>query len=250
MQDRQFSLFDKNATSRLNSEEEILRGTLERITYSNSENGYSILKFKLEKKIAGKDEVVVAVGTMPNPTVGGFFVLTGKWTQHPKFGEQFKFESFEEERPETLDGIRMFLASGVIKGMGKTLASRVVDHFGADTFNILDNEPERLLEVPRVTKKTVTSVKESWKEQQDIRELMVFLNPHGIGTAHAVKVYKYYGHSALDIVKDNPYRMAMDIHGIGFETADRFALSIGFEQNSILRAQAHRKRRACLFSKR
>ncbi len=235
MQDSQKTLLDE-----LNEQDSSssIRGTLERVTYSSADNGYAVLKFSLDSKVKSNTNTIVAVGTMPNPQVGSFFLLTGTWIEHPKFGQQFKFDTFEEERPESLDGIRMFLASGVIKGMGKVFANKVVDHFGVDTFHVLDHEPERLLEIPRLSKKLINSIKDSWKEQQDIRELMVFLNPHGIGTAHAVKVYRYYGQNALEIVKTNPYRMAMDIHGIGFETADRFALSIGFEPNSVLRAQA------------
>ncbi len=212
-----------------------IKCTLERVVYANEENGYAVLKFQPENK---REDPILAVGTMMNPRVGAFFSLKGKWTQHPKFGKQLSFESFEEQRPESLEGIRMFLASGIIKGVGKKTADRIVEHFGLDTFEILDKNPEKLLEIPKVSKKLVENVKDSWADQTGIRELMVFLNPLGIGAALAVRIYKHYGANAIDIIKENPYRLAMDVHGIGFLTADQFALNLGFEIDSPMRVQA------------
>ncbi len=229
MPDMQLSLIEKE------DKLDTIKGVLERVTFSAQDSGYAVLRIALDGK---KGNTTVAVGTLPNPTVGSFFIFKGKWVQNQKYGEQFSFQSYEETLPESLDGIRIFLASGVIKGMGKKNADKVVDYFGAETFDILDNNPERLLEIPRLSKKIIDNVKSSWKDFKNIRELMVFLNPHGIGYAHSNKVYKYYGQDALEIVKSNPYRMAMDIKGIGFETADKFALSIGFDINSVMRAQA------------
>ncbi len=229
MQNSQLSLLNSE-----NEELDTIKGTLDRVTFSADDTGYAVLRIALDNKKTN----VVAVGTMPSPRTGSYFTFYGKWVQNQKYGEQFHFKSFEETRPESLEGMRIFLGSGIIKGMGRKNADKIVDYFGADTFKVLDNEPERLLEIPRLSKKLIDSVKNSWKEQNDIRELMVFLNPHGIGTNLAVKVYKFYGQEALNIVKNNPYRMAMDITGIGFEKADKFALSFGFEKNSVLRAQA------------
>ncbi len=212
-----------------------LKGTLEHIVYTNDENGYSVLRFRVDSK---KDDTIVAVGTMLKPQIGAFFSLQGRWVQHAKFGQQFSFTNYDEQRPDSLDGIRMFLASGVIKGMGAKTAKRVVDFLGLDTFKILDTNPEKLLEIPKISKKLVNSVKDSWAEQTGIRELMVVLTPHGIGPALAVRIYRHYGTNAIDIIKENPYRLAMDVHGIGFATADQFALSLGFDPNSEVRAQA------------
>ncbi len=220
----------------LNDDDTIkIKSTLEHIVYMNEENGYAVLRFQPENK---REDKILAVGNMPKPRVGAFFTLIGKWTQHPKFGKQFSFIAFEEQRPESLEGIRMFLSSGIIKGMGKKTADKVVDHFGLETFKILDTEPEKLLEIPKISEKLVKSVKSSWAEQAGIRELMVFLNPLGIGAGLAVRIYRHYGANAVDIVKENPYRLAMDVHGIGFLTADQFALNLGFERDCIMRAEA------------
>ncbi len=212
-----------------------VKGTLERVTYHNAENGYAVLKFNFEHL---KGDTVAAVGSIVNPNVGSVYALTGHWAVHPKFGKQFVFDTYEEQRPDSLDGIRMFLASGIVKGIGKITAERIVNHFGLDTFKILDNNPEKLLEVPKMSKKVVESVKQSWAEQGAVRELMVFLNPLGIGTALALRIYRYYGENAIDIIKENPYRLAMDVDRIGFQTADQFALNLGFDENSPMRAEA------------
>ncbi len=214
---------------------ECIKGTIDRIIFSNAENGYAIIKLQANSK---HEDATTVVGTIPSPRIGGFYAFKGEWIRHPKFGKQFSFSFYEEQLPESLDGIKMFLASGVIKGIGKKRAENIVEHFGLDTFNILDNEPEKILEVAGITKKVVESVKNSWAEQQGIRELMVFLSPHGIGPALSVRLYKQYGADAIEIIKENPYRMAMEVRGVGFLTADQFALSLGFDEDSPLRAQA------------
>ncbi len=230
MKSKQASLID------IDKEEiETIKGTIDRIIFSSAENGYAILKLQANSK---EEDAPTVVGTIPNPRMGGFYAFTGQWTRHPKFGKQFSFTQYEEQLPESLDGIKMFLASGVIKGIGKKRAEKIVDHFGLETFNILDNEPDKILEVYGITKRVVDSVKNSWAEQQGIRELMVFLSPHGIGPALSVRLYKQYGADAIEVIKENPYRMAMEVRGVGFLTADQFAMSLGFEYDSPLRAQA------------
>ncbi len=214
---------------------ETIKGTVEKIIFSNPENGYAIIKLQANSK---HEDAITVVGIIPSPRTGGFYAFKGEWIRHPKFGKQFSFNHYEEQMPESLDGIKMFLASGVIKGIGKKRAENIVNHFGLETFRVLDNEPDRILEVFGVTKKVVESVKDSWAEQQGIRELMVFLSPHGIGPALCVRLYKQYGSDAIEIIKENPYRMAMEVRGVGFLTADQFALSLGFDIDSPLRAQA------------
>ncbi len=211
-----------------------LEGTLERIVFHNPENGYIVFRLKIE----GKDDVCTVVGVMASPHTGANLSVRGRWISHPKFGRQLQMTEWEERRPATTEGIRLFLASGCIKGVGERWAQRIVNRFGTETLRDLDEDPDRLLEIPRFGKKRLEAVKGSWAEHQGVRELMIFLQPHGIGPAHAVRIYRFYGQQALDIVQENPYRLAMDIHGIGFATADALAQKLGFSSDSPLRAEA------------
>lgn len=216
---------DQNAAS--------LDGTLERIVFYNEENGYSVLRFKTT---AGDNYTVV--GNMADPQVGSSLKLTGEWVENAKFGRQFKMLTYETSLPAGVVGIRHYLASGLIKGVGPKTAERIVDAFGEDTFAILDNEPERLSAVKGIGKRTAKGIQEAWSEHRGIRDLIMFLQPHGVSTAYAVRIYKFYGKHALSVVQENPYRLAMDINGIGFVTADTIAQKIGFEVDSPLRAEA------------
>lgn len=210
-----------------------LHGTLERIVFHNEENGYSVLRFKTT---AGDNHTVV--GNMADPQVGSSLKLTGEWVENAKFGRQFKILTYETSLPAGVVGIRHYLASGLIKGVGPKTAERIVDAFGEDTFAILDNEPERLSSVKGIGKRTAKGIQEAWSEHRGIRDLIMFLQPHGVSTAYAVRIYKYYGKHALSVVQENPYRLAMDISGIGFVTADTIAQKIGFDVDSPLRAEA------------
>lgn len=211
-----------------------IRGSIERIVFHNEENGYTIFRLRPENKL----DFETLVGVMQNPQAGTQIRAKGRYTVHPKFGRQFQMESYTEERPSSAEGIRAFLASGCIKGIGPKWAEKIVSHFGTETFNILDNDPDRLLDIPRFGQKRLTAVKLSWAEHQGVRELMIFLQEHGIGPSFAFRIYKYYEKQAINIVKENPYRLAMDIFGIGFHTADMLAMKLGFEKNSLLRAEA------------
>jgi len=213
-----------------------VRGTLDRVVFHNSENGYTV--FKLRPEHQDEFDAVSVVGYMGNPEVGTFLIVRGKWVNNTRFGLQVQMDSCEEVLPSTVDGIKLYLASGLIKGIGPRLAGRIVAKFGADTFTILDEDPDRLSEVSGVGKKNLESIKSCWQENQGIRELMLFLQPHGISAAYAVRIYRFYGQRALAVVKENPYRMAMDIHGIGFLTADMLADKLGFSRDDPLRAQA------------
>jgi len=215
-------------------DKEELRGTLERVVFHNEENGYTIFRLRPE----GKIDVETVVGTMQSPQVGAHLRVSGHYINHPKFGSQLQMDTYSEERPSTAEGIQMFLASGCIKGIGPKWAERIVVHFGMETFQILDENPDKLLEILRFGQKRLDAVKLSWAKHQGIRELMVFLQGHGIGPAFSFRIYKHYEQAALSVVQENPYRLAMDIHGIGFHTADNLALRLGFEHNSALRAEA------------
>lgn len=211
-----------------------IRGSIERIVFRNEENGYTIIRLRPENKL----DTETLVGTMQSPQVGTQIKAKGHYVVHTKFGRQLQMDSYIEERPSSVEGIRAFLASGCIRGIGEKWSEKIVSHFGSDTFNILDNDPDRLLEIPRFGQKRLAAVKVSWAQHQGVRELMIFLQEHGIGASFAFRIYKHYENHAIEIVKENPYRLAMDVFGIGFHTADMLAMKLGFDSNSQLRAEA------------
>ncbi len=209
-------------------------GNVERIVFNNPENGYTIFKMRPE----GKQDLETFIGTTQSLQAGTHLKIIGHYINNPKFGRQIMIKSYTEERPTNVEGIKLFLSSRCIKGIGPKWAEKIVTTFGKDTFKILDEDPDRLLEIPRFGTKRLEDVKSSWAEHQGIRELMVFLQAHGIGASYAFRIYKHYEQYSLKIVQENPYRLAMDIFGIGFLTADSLALNLGFEPNSPLRAEA------------
>jgi len=211
-----------------------LKGRIERITYSNEENGYTVARIAVKNR----RDLVTVVGALPSPQPGQELHLKGEWTNHPRFGEQFQAKHCTTSAPATATGIRKFLASGLIKGVGPVMAGRIVDTFGEDTLRILDEEPERLAEVEGIGHKRVEMISRGWREHQEIREVMLFLQGHGVSTTYATKIFKTYGREAIRIVQDNPYRLATDIWGIGFLTADRIAAKFGFEKDSPPRVRA------------
>ena len=211
-----------------------LTGSVERVVFHNEENGYTVLRLLP----TGARESVNVVGFMPLPQAGVQLQISGKWVNNARFGRQVSMEHFEEVLPATLDGIRLYLSSGLIKGVGPSMAARILAKFGADTLRVLDEEPEQLLKVGGIGKKTLAGIIASWAEHRGVKNLMLFLQPHGISAAYAMRIYRHYGASALEIVQENPYRLAMDIHGIGFTTADAAALKLGFTHDHPLRAQA------------
>lgn len=213
-----------------------VRGILERIVFHNEENGYTVFRLRPE----GRDAVdaVTVVGYMASPQIGMLVRVAGRWVNNPRFGRQIQMETFESVLPATEEGIRFYLSSGLIKGIGKRIAERIVKAFGADTLRIFDEEPERLLSIQGISPKKLARIRECWQEHQGIRELVQFLQPHGVGVAFAVRIYRQYGARALAIVRENPYRLAMDVQGIGFVTADALAVKLGFAKDHPLRAQA------------
>ncbi|MDO5563186.1 MAG: helix-hairpin-helix domain-containing protein, partial [Synergistaceae bacterium] len=211
-----------------------LTGQIERITYSDAESGYSVLRLR----VRGYPELVTAVGCIAPPSVGEELKMTGEWQQHPKFGEQFRIETCESAAPSTIAGLEKYLGSGLIKGVGPSMAQRIVSKFGEDTFKILDDAPDRLLEIEGIGEKKIAVIKESWVEQRGIRDVMLFLQSYGIGAGYAVRVFRQYGADSLAVLQENPYRLAIDIFGIGFLTADKIAASMGFSKDSPLRIRA------------
>ncbi len=211
-----------------------LRGSLDRVVFHNPENGYTVLRLKL----AGKADHATVVGAMADPRPGEALLIKGRWTSHPKFGDQLQMESYESLLPAGAEGIRHYLGSGLIKGVRYSMAGRIVETFGEATLSVLDEDPDRLLSVPGIGVKTLESIKQAWAEHKGIRDLIMFLQPHGVSTAYAVRIFKQYGAQSLAVVRENPYRLAMDIHGIGFLTADAVAMKLGFAPDSELRAEA------------
>ena len=197
-----------------------LRCVVQRITYANEQNGYTVLKCSAK----GYQDLVTVVGTMPETHVGSVLTLEGFWKVDAKYGRQFSVQKFEETLPATVYGIEKYLGSGLIKGVGPKFAKRIVNQFGADTLNVIEETPERLIEVPGIGKVRVERIRKSWQEQKEIKNIMLFLQSHDVSTSHATKIFKTYGAESIDVVKENPYRLADDIWGIGFKTADTIAM--------------------------
>lgn len=203
---------------------EKIKGVIERITYHNEENGFSVIRLDAQ----GYYDLVTAVGAMAEPHTGAIFNFYGFWKVDPKYGRQFIFQKCEETLPSTVNGIKKYLGSGLIKGVGPVYAGRIVKVFGEKTLNILDNNPDRLSEVPGIGAKRIEKIKKSWAEQREIKNIMVFLQSHDVSTSLAAKIFKQYGKESITAVTENPYRLADEIWGIGFKTADTIAKKLGF----------------------
>ncbi len=211
-----------------------LQGQIERITYTNDENGYTIAKLN----VYGQRDLVTIVGNLMAPVPGEVVKIKGEWTNHPKYGEQFKIVHYQTTVPATVYGIQKYLGSGLIKGIGREMAKRIVERFGKETLNVIEKETERLIEVEGIGIKRIEMIRQAWDEQKEIREVMLFLQSHGVSSGYATKIFKHYGDRSIQVVKQNPYRLATDIFGIGFVTADHIAEKLGFSKNSELRAEA------------
>ena len=211
-----------------------LRCVVERITYQNETNGYSVIKCKAK----GYNDLVTVVGNMPEVHVGSVLELTGNWKVDAKYGRQFSMETFSETLPATVYGIEKYLGSGLVKGIGPKFAKAIVRQFGEDTLVIIEETPERLLEVPGIGEIRVERIRKSWEDQKEIKNIMLFLQSHNVSTGHATKIYKTYGNESIQVVQENPYRLADDIWGIGFKTADTIAEKQGFEHNRFVRLRS------------
>ena len=211
-----------------------LQGQIERITYSNDENGYTIARVK----VYGQADLVTVVGNLMAPAPGEIIRMKGEWANHPKYGEQFKVVNYKTTVPASVYGIKKYLGSGLIKGIGPVMAGRIVKKFGKETLDVIEDEIEKLSEVDGIGKKRIEMIKKAWEDQKEIREVMLFLQSHGVSSGYATKIFKQYGNMSIQVVKQNPYRLATDIFGIGFVTADQIAEKLGFDKNSELRAEA------------
>ena len=226
---------------------DILSGAVERITFYNPENGYTVLRLRPDhargiqaapKSALTFDGLVTVVGNLPELSPGEHLRLQGQWDTHPKHGTQFKVEVCEQTLPATVAGIQGYLGSGMIKGIGPKLAERIVGRFKEETFNVIEASPDRLLEVPGIGADRKQKITAAWEEQKQVKEIMVFLHGHGVSTNLAVKIYKTYGDSALETVQRNPYQLERDIYGVGFKTADRIAQKLGLPVDHPSRIEA------------
>jgi exodeoxyribonuclease V alpha subunit len=211
-----------------------LQGQLERITYCNESNHYTIAKLKVQ----GRRDLVTIVGNLVAVSPGEVLRLEGTWERHPRYGEQFKIVSYESVLPATIKGIERYLGSGLIKGIGPVMARRLVERFGQDTLAVIETKAERLAEVEGIGTKRIGMIRKAWDEQKEVRDVMLFLQGHEVSTSYAVKIYRQYGRDSIRVVRENPYRLASEIFGIGFLTADKIAEKLGIPRDSSLRAEA------------
>ena len=211
---------------------ESLAGYVEHIIYRNADNGYTVLNL-----VSGEDEIT-CVGIFSAIAEGENIEAQGEYTEHPTYGQQFKVTSFEEKAPEDEEAIERYLGSGAIKGIGLAMAARIVRHFKEDTFRIIEEEPERLAEIKGISNRKAMEIASQVNEKRDLRQAMIFLQQYGITMNLAVKVYQAYGQDVYGIIRENPYRLADDIDGVGFRTADEIAARVGIRMDSDFRVRS------------
>ena len=211
-----------------------IRCVVERITFQNQENGYSIMKVKVK----GYNDLVTIVGSLLDVPVGSVLLCDGDWKVDKRYGNQFVVETWQEVMPATIYGIEKYLGSGLVKGIGPKFAHLIVEKFGTETIDIIETDIERLYEVVGIGKKRVEKIRDSWEKQKDIKDVMLFLQGYGVSTAYAAKIYRQYGKDSIETVKANPYKLADDIWGIGFKTADGIANKMGYEKNDLRRCKS------------
>ncbi len=213
---------------------EYLSGIVQRITYENAENGFSVIKIKSQNF----PDLVTVVGSLAAINIGAIVRFKGEWKIDSKYGKQFAAQDYQETIPATVAGIEKYLGSGLIKGIGPKYAKKIVQHFKEDTLRVIEEAVDCLMEVEGIGEKRVGMIKKAWQEHKEIKNVMLFLQSNGVSTAYAVKIYKTYGNESIAIVKANPYRLADDIWGIGFKTADKIAQQMGFDKNSFSRCRS------------
>ncbi|MFE2962744.1 ATP-dependent RecD-like DNA helicase [Streptomyces sp. NPDC059340] len=213
----------------------VVEGVLERITYANEENGYTVARVDTGR---GAGDLLTVVGALLGAQVGESLRMEGRWGSHPQYGKQFTVENYTTVLPATVQGIRRYLGSGLVKGIGPIFADRITRHFGLDTLQIIEEEPKRLIEVPGLGPKRTKKIADAWEEQKAIKEVMLFLQTVEVSTSIAVRIYKKYGDASISVVKNQPYRLAADVWGIGFLTADKIAQSVGIPHDSPERVKA------------
>ncbi|NUK11955.1 ATP-dependent RecD-like DNA helicase [Streptomyces lunaelactis] len=213
----------------------VLEGVLERITYANEENGYTVARVDTGR---GGGDLLTVVGSLLGAQPGESLRMEGRWASHPQYGKQFTVENYTTVLPATIQGIRRYLGSGLIKGIGPRIAERIVEHFGIDTLDIIEQQPKKLIEVPGLGPKRTKLIGAAWEEQKAIKEVMIFLQGVGVSTSIAVRIYKKYEDASISVVKNQPYRLAADVWGIGFLTADKIAQAVGIPHDSPERVKA------------
>lgn len=213
----------------------VVDGVLERITYANEESGYTVARVDTGR---GGGDLLTVVGALLGAQPGESLRMEGRWGSHPQYGKQFTVENYRTVLPATIQGIRRYLGSGLIKGIGPKIAERIVEHFGTDTLDVIEGEPKRLIEVPGLGPKRTKLIGAAWEEQKAIKEVMVFLQGVGVSTSIAVRIYKKYADASISVVRNQPYRLAADVWGIGFLTADRIAQAVGIPHDSPERVKA------------
>ncbi len=202
--------------------EETINGTVEDIIYNNSENGYTVFS------VENDGDEIVCVGTLPDIHTGENVKLTGSWTMHSTYGLQFQVEYYEKTMPESIEGIEKYLASGIITGIGKKTAKRIVDRFGEASFYVIEEKPERLVEIRGITYEKAMKISQMFIQQNELRKTMMFLQKFGVTPSYAMRIYKKYKDKTMTIIEKNPYKLADDIFGIGFKMADKIASASGF----------------------
>ena len=217
-----------------NTHQEVLAGLVERVTFHSEESGFCVLRVKAR----GHRDLITTVGHAAMISAGEWVTASGEWVNDRTHGQQFKARFLKTSAPSSLDGIEKYLGSGMIRGIGPVYAKRMVKQFGKDVFDIIEAEPKRLREVEGIGPKRADKITSAWADQKVIREIMVFLHEHGVGTARAVRIFKTYGTDAVQVMSENPYRLARDIRGIGFRTADLIAEKLGIEKTAIIRVRA------------
>jgi exodeoxyribonuclease V alpha subunit len=228
------TLFNNRETQSDNDSLIDLEGQIERLTYINEETGYTVAKIK----VSGYLEPITAVGNLIAPTPGAVLTMKGAWLEHPKFGRQFKVVRHRMKVPSSVEGIKKYLGSGLIAGIGPVMASRIVETFGEKTLEVIEHRTQELEKVEGIGRKRIQMIKGAWDEQADIRDVMIFLQGHGVSSGYATKIFKRYGHDSISILNQNPYTLATDVHGIGFQLADQIAEKLGFEKTAPVRAEA------------
>ena len=215
-------------------EREVLAGLVERVTFHNAETGFCVLRVKAR----GHRDLVTTVGHAATISAGEWLTASGEWINDRTYGQQFKARFLRTSAPTSVDGIEKYLASGMIRGVGPVYAKKLVGAFADKVFDVIELSPERLREVSGIGPKRSTRITAAWAEQKIVREIMVFLHSHGVGTARAVRIFKTYGTDAVQVMSENPYRLARDIRGIGFKTADAIAMRLGIEKTAMIRVRA------------
>src|SRR5947208_5833113 len=221
-------------TEHVPSDRDVLARLVERVTFHNEENGFCVLRIKAR----GHRELITVVGHAAVIAAGEWVTASGEWVNDRTHGQQFKSRFLRTSAPTTTEGMEMYLGSGMIRGIGPVYAKKMVKAFGEKVFDVIEAEPERLREVTGIGPVRATRITAAWADQKIIREIMVFLHSHGVGTARAVRIYKTYGVDAVQVMTENPYRLARDIRGIGFKTADAIAMKLGVEKDALIRVRA------------